>query len=132
MNSKKLYIAALIVYLAAVAFLCFSRPENLPEMDVKTFLGIPIDKVLHFIMFLPYPILAGLSFIGKQTRLPVSLLILALAIITGAGISYGTEAIQAQTGYRAYEISDFYADMTGIATGTLISVIYLIKTRLSK
>jgi hypothetical protein len=63
---KKIYIAIFCAYLAAVGLLCFIRPSSLPEMEVKTFLGIPIDKILHFIMFLPYPILAGLVFIRRD------------------------------------------------------------------
>ena len=125
-------MTAFCIYLAAVAVLCFARPESLPQIEVKTFLGIPIDKILHFIMFLPYTILSGLAFIGKDTRAAACMAVLILSVVTGAGISYGTEAIQAQTGYRAYEIGDFYADVTGIMTGTVVAVVYLIKTRLEK
>lgn len=133
MNRRKtIYLTVFCAYLAAIALLCFARPENLPQIDVKTFLGIPIDKILHFFMFLPYTILAGLTFIGKDMRAGACTAVLILAVVTGAGISYGTEAIQAKTGYRAYEIRDFYADVTGMMTGTLAAVAYLIKTRLDK
>ena len=129
---KKLYIAAFCIYLAAVAVLCFMNPSQLPEMDVKTFLGIPIDKVLHFLMFLPYPILSGLVFIRKEQKMAVSIAILITLAVLGIGISYGTELIQARTGYRSYEVGDFYADMTGIATGFIISTIYLTYIKLKK
>lgn len=131
-NLRKLYIAFFCIYLTAVGLLCFLRPSSLPEMDIKTFLGIPIDKLLHFLMFLPYPILAGLVFIGKEQKMAVCMSILIILAILGVGISYGTELIQARTGYRSYEIGDFYADMTGIATGFIISVIYLTYIKLKK
>ena len=129
---KKLYIVAFCIYMAAVAVLCFMNPSQLPEIDVKTFLGIPIDKVLHFLMFLPYPILSSLSFITRGTGTLKNLAILLVLIVLGIGISYGTEAIQAQTGYRSYDLEDFYADMVGIATGTILTTVYIAYTKLNK
>ncbi len=127
-----LYIAAFCIYLAAVGVLCFIRPSNLPEMDLKTFLGLPIDKVLHFIMFLPYPVLSGMVFINREQKLPAIISIMLILAITGTGVAYGTEMIQSQTGYRSYEIADFYADMTGIAAGIVLTISYLTYIRLKK
>lgn len=127
-----LYIAAFCIYLAAVGVLCFIRPSSLPEMDVKTFLGLPIDKVLHFLMFLPYPVLSGLVFINKDQKLSAAATIMLILAITGTGVAYGTEMIQSQTGYRSYEIADFYADMTGIAAGIILAASYIAYTRLKK
>ena len=129
---KKIYIAIFCAYLAAVGLLCFLRPSSLPEMEVKTFLGIPIDKILHFIMFLPYPILAGLVFIRRDSTAAYFIAMLTIIAVTGICISYGTEVIQAHTGYRSYEIADFYADLTGIATGSMTAMAYFICTRLKK
>lgn len=127
-----LYITAFCIYLAAVGVLCFIRPSSLPEMDVKTFLGLPIDKVLHFLMFLPYPVLSGLVFINREQKLSAVISIMLILAITGTGVAYGTEMIQAQTGYRSYEIADFHADMTGIAAGTVLAISYIAYTRLKK
>ena len=131
-NLRKLYTAFFCIYLIAVGLLCFLRPSSLPEVDIKTFLGIPVDKLLHFLMFLPYPILSGLVFIRKEQKMAVSIAILITLAVLGIGISYGTELIQARTGYRSYEIGDFYADITGIATGFIISTIYLTYIKLKK
>ena len=128
-NIKRICIAAFCIYLIAVAVLCFIRPSNLPEVDIKTIFGIPIDKLLHFLMFLPYPFLSGMSFMSRKRSIFVNILILAILVVTGVGIAYGTELIQAQTGYRSYEIADFHADMTGIATGIIISAGYMIINR---
>ena len=123
--NKRIYIAAFIIYLIAVFVLCFIKGENLPEVE-KFIFGLPMDKVAHFIMFLPFPILASLSIIRKEHGIGRSLLVLAILTITGSGIAYGTEVIQAQTGYRAYEIGDFVADAAGICIGCLATAAYII------
>ena len=127
-----LYITAFCIYLAAVGVLCFIRPSSLPEMEIKTFLGLPIDKVLHFLMFLPYPVLSGLVFINREQKIPGITAIMLILAITGIGVAYGTEMIQAQTEYRSYEIADFYADLTGIAAGIILAASYIAYTRLKK
>ena len=127
---KVLSIVAFCVYLAAVAVLCFIKPSSLPEMDIKTFLGIPIDKILHFIMFLPYPVLSGMVFISKEQKRPAVIATLLILALTGIGVAYGTEMIQSHTDYRSYEIADFYADIAGIAAGTIFTASCLIYTRL--
>ncbi|MBO7192562.1 MAG: VanZ family protein [Bacteroidales bacterium] len=129
---KKTYIIVFCIYLSAVGVLCFMNPSDIPEIGLQTFLGIPIDKILHFLMFLPYPILAGLSFMNGRIGLVRNLIILTAIIITGIGVSYGTEVIQSHTEYRSYEINDFYADLTGIATGSLLTAAYITYTTLKK
>ena len=129
---KALSIVAFCVYLAAVAVLCFIKPSSLPEMDIKTFLGIPIDKILHFIMFLPYPVLSGMVFISREHKRPAVIATLLILALTGIGVAYGTEMIQSHTDYRSYEIADFYADIAGIAAGSIITASCLIYTRLKK
>ena len=91
--NKRIYIAAFIIYLIAVFVLCFIKGENLPEVE-KFIFGLPMDKVAHFIMFLPFPILASMSIIRKEHGIGRSLLVLAILTITGSGIAYGTEVIQ--------------------------------------
>lgn len=129
---KALSIVAFCIYLAAVAVVCFIRPSSLPEIDIKTFLGIPIDKILHFIMFLPYPVLSGMVFISKEQKRPAIISTLLILALTGIGVAYGTEMIQSHTDYRSYEIADFYADIAGIAAGSIITASCLIYTRLKK
>ena len=127
-----LYITAFCIYLAAVGVLCFIRPSSLPEMEIKTFLGLPIDKVLHFLMFLPYPVLSGMVFISREQKRPAVIATLLILALTGIGVAYGTEMIQSHTDYRSYEIADFYADIAGIAAGTIFTASCLIYTRLKK
>ena len=131
-NLKKISLALFCIYLAAVGVLCFIRPSSLPEMEIKTILGLPIDKVLHFLMFLPYPVLSGLVFINREQKIPGITAIMLILAITGIGVAYGTEMIQAHTEYRSYEIADFYADLTGITAGTVLAASYVVYTRLKK
>lgn len=130
-DDKRIYLALLLLYIAAVAFLCFMRPDDLPSVQ-KDFFGIPIDKVVHFIMFLPYPILSGLSFMHKDFSIRRNILILIVLTVTGIGLAFGTEAIQGQLGYRSYDIADFAADMKGMATGVLITLTFIIIQRIRK
>lgn len=127
---KKLSTPVFCLYLTAVALICFLKPSSLPEVDIKTFLGLPIDKCLHFLMFLPYPVLASMVFMRDSNGFFINIVTLVILMMVGTGISYGTELIQAQTGYRSYEIADFYADVIGIATGSVAVAAYLIHTRL--
>lgn len=132
LRSRKTYIALFCIYLTAVAFACFSKPSNLPDMGAGTFMGIPMDKVLHFIMFLPFPVLASMSLINMNRGKAANLVTLAVIAITGIGIAYATEAIQSQLGYRSYDMKDLYADSIGICTGALATAIIITCLRLKK
>jgi VanZ family protein len=101
------------------------KPDDLPSIE-KYIFGIPIDKVVHFTMFLPFPILCSMSIMMGGMKLYTRIFILTLVFIVGAGVAYGTEIIQAQTGYRAYEIKDFYADLTGMSIGAFITLTYIL------
>lgn len=124
-TSKRIYIAAFTLYLTAVFILCFMKGDNLPEVE-KFIFGLPIDKVAHFIMFFPFPILASLSFIRKDNGIVRNLLVLSVLTIVGEGIAYGTEIIQAQIGYRAYETGDLLADTAGIGIGFIATAAFII------
>ena len=124
-RDKRLHIALFCLYLTAVGILCFMKPDDLPSVE-KYLFGIPLDKIVHFTMFLPYPVLCSMSFMNHDMKKQRSICVLAVIFISGAGMAYGTEVIQAHTGYRAYEIIDFYADMTGMTIGALITLTYIL------
>lgn len=131
-RSRKTYIALFCIYLAAVAVACFTKPSNLPDLGAGSFMGIPMDKVLHFILFLPFPILASMSLINLQKNKVANLIILLVISLTGIGIAYATEAIQAQIGYRSYDMKDLYADSLGISVGALLTAMIITCLRLKK
>ncbi|MBR2064368.1 MAG: VanZ family protein [Bacteroidales bacterium] len=113
------------LYILLVAYLCFMRPDELPQVRPDLW-GIPIDKVVHSIMFFPYPILAYAAFrpIGMKRSRHIMVLLIILA--TGAGVAMGTEKLQGLSEYRSYEITDFYADMAGMALSTLLTAAYIL------
>lgn len=88
-----MWIALLCAYIIAIAYLCFMRPDDMPEIRPDLW-GIPIDKIMHFIMFFPFPILAYAAFrpVGKNRM--IHLAVLAIILVTGTGVALGTEHIQ--------------------------------------
>lgn len=123
-KSKTIITVLFCVYIAAIALLCFMKTDSVPDVPFALF-GIPMDKLIHFCMFAPYPLLAFQTFHSKDVTLWRELILLAVLAVLGLGLAYGTEQIQGLTDYRSYEIADFYADSTGIAAGTLIVLIQI-------
>ena len=106
------------IYLAAVAFVCFWHFGPMEEFQ-KTFLGIPMDKVVHFIMFLPFPILMGLSFHKAGTRTLNTLFFTLGTFLIGCILAGATEIGQSLTTYRSCDINDFRADCLALAIGSI-------------
>ena len=122
--SKKLITRILFfLYLAAVLFLCFGRFENTPDVP-WSFLGIPSDKLVHFCMFFPFPILAFLAF-DKYTETPrATFLYSGLTWVLGMLLALGTEWGQAHlTTWRSGDPMDLLADGLSITISTLIVII---------
>lgn len=122
MGFRKRYLSLLlfVIYLAAVMTVCFLRPGNIPPMR-QFILGIPTDKVIHFLMFLPYPLLAYISFRPEKGSVGKHFLVLTGIITVGIVMAMGVEKLQIIAG-RNYDIKDFYANITGIIAGTIITI----------
>lgn len=120
MTSTKTILARIlfILYLAAIAFLCFMHADKLPDMQ-KTLLGIPSDKVAHFLMFLPFPILAFLAYDHVSNKFWSAVLFAVLTFAVGAGIAWLTEYVQGMLPYRSREIADIKADLLALGISTL-------------
>ena len=121
---KTIMTVLFCIYIAALAFLCFMKTDSVPDVQF-TLLGIPTDKLVHFCMFAPYPILAFQTFHPDNASAWRELIILAVLAILGLGLAYSTEQIQSLTDYRSYEIADFYADSIGIAVGTAVVLVQI-------
>lgn len=108
-----------VVYLLAVVYLCFCDLQGLPHVS-RRFMGIETDKIVHFLMFLPYPILLYYA-LGMKVGNPFMALVFILLIFgSGCLIAGGTEILQGKTGYRVADIRDFKADSLSLAIGSLI------------
>lgn len=118
------------LYLAAVLVLCFGQFKDAPSVP-WTLLGIPSDKLVHFCMFFPFPILAFLAF-DKYTETPRSTFLFSgITFLVGVALAFGTEWGQAHlTTYRSGDPLDWLADISALFISTLIVIIWdLLKQR---
>ena len=106
------------IYLVAVLTLCVINLSSMPEVPT-TFLGIELDKVAHFLMFLPLPVLFYLSFDGKAAA------IIGASILAGLTLAGTTEWIQSFLTYRSMDIDDFFADIIGLLSGAALTGIFV-------
>ena len=125
MDKKKLILRVLFfVYLAAVLYLCFGKFENTPNVP-WSILGIPSDKLVHFCMFFPFPILAFLAF-DKYTETPkTTFLFSGITWVLGLLLALGTEWGQAHlTTWRSGDPLDLTADVLSITLSTILVIIW--------
>ena len=106
------------IYLVAVLTLCVINLSSMPEVPT-TFLGIELDKVAHFLMFLPLPVLFYLSFDGKAVA------IIGASILAGLTLAGTTEWIQSFLTYRSMDLDDFFADIIGLLSGAALTGIFV-------
>lgn len=110
---------ALAVYIGLVVWVCFGHFDNLPDMT-RPFWGIARDKIIHFIMFFPFPIISAFALnIGPRTG-GKALLETLLILLCGLAIAAATEIIQGMTTYRDQNIWDWIADATALAVSSLL------------
>ena len=117
---KTISRAVLVIYIIAVAIACFSRFNSGIDLSSEWF-GIPKDKIAHFSMFLPYPVLMYLAFY-RPGSISGLILFLVAVILAGGILAGGTELVQGMLQYRSADITDFRADCLGILTGSVITV----------
>lgn len=123
-RTRIIFRVSFCLYIAAVAFLCFAKPDDLPQMPQFWF-GLPADKVGHFLMFVPFTPLAFMAFSQTDLSFARHLIILAAIMAAGFGVAVGTELIQAQSAYRSAEAKDILADCTGLLSGGICVTAYL-------
>ena len=124
-----IFSIAMVLYLAAVGYLLFANFEKLSSIP-RIFLGIPTDKIVHFCMFFPFPILAYLAY-DQLTDTPLKALAALVSICAIGAIFAGlTEIGQSLLPYRYEDISDFRADCLAIVlAGILTFIIDVAKMR---
>ena len=112
-----------VLYIIAVCVLCFADAPDMPEVD-KFILGIPMDKIAHFLMFAPFPVLAYYSFerLGGNTDHNVRFAL--LTFLAGELFAMMTETVQYFLPTRSMDLSDFLADTIGITLCTAAMAIY--------
>jgi len=124
MTKRQIIIARilLVLYLVAVAVLCFANFKSTPEIKKELF-GIPTDKVAHFLMFLPLPVLAFFAFDKYTEKVWTSILFTVITFAVGVGIAALTEVIQSRLPYRTGDNKDFAADLLALGVSSVIVLI---------
>lgn len=107
-----------LLYVCAVCLICFADSASLPDLQHFIF-GIPTDKIVHFIMFAPFPILSYLSFDHPSGKPGKSVLFVFLALLAGAFLAISTEVIQSYLPSRSMDIKDFYADAMALGASSI-------------
>ena len=121
---KILFKILFFLYLAVVLVLCFGQFNNTPNVPF-TILGIPTDKVAHFCMFFPFPILAFLAFDRFTNTVPASLAFGACTLVVGVLLAMGTEWGQATlTDYRSGDRMDLLADCIALFLSTVLVTVW--------
>ena len=127
MTRRQLVIARILfaMYLVAVAVLCFGKFESSQDMPRELW-GIPTDKVVHFLMFFPFPALAYLAFDRYKGNRSSSFLWAGVAFLAGCAYAAVTELIQSRLSYRSGDPADFKADAIALAAGSVIVLIAIL------
>lgn len=120
MKGKTLIRIVFLLYIAAVLFLCFGKFSNLSGAP-RHIMGIDSDKVVHFLMFFPFPILCYFSFRWPGVKVWHSVLFSLCILGIGCAIAAGTELIQGFLPYRSSERADFGADFLALCCSTVIT-----------
>ena len=124
MDKKRLIPRILLVIYLIVTGIAFFAKFDTGVHISTTWLGLPKDKIVHFLLFLPYPVLMYTAF-HRQRGIPSSLLFFMLwVVVAGTVIAGGTELIQGMTDYRSADINDFRADCLGIFVGCVAVTVY--------
>ena len=113
------------LYLVAVAVLCFGQFDSSQDVP-KALWGIPTDKVVHFLMFFPFPLLAYLSFDRYRERRWPSVFWATVAFLAGCAYAAGTEWVQSRLSYRSGDPADFLADFTALAACSVVILILIL------
>ena len=116
---KKLVFRILFfLYLAAVLFLCFGKFDNTPSVELSF---LSVDKLAHFIMFFPFPILAFFAFDRYTESVKSTLLFVGIALVTGILVAVATEWGQAHfTEYRSGDPMDFLSDTLALFLSSVL------------
>ena len=122
---RKFPLILFIIYLATLAYCCFGHFGGLPNVKPYLF-GFRIDKVIHFIMFFPFPILFFLAFVPHSDKIWKAVLSVFLVLLLGCIVAASTEVGQSYTTYRSGDVKDFEADAISLCISSFFTLIFVI------
>lgn len=118
-NGSLLYKFLFFIYLIALLCLMLLTIKT-DQMEIpKQFLGIEIDKVVHFIIFFPYSILAWLAFNVSCTKRFKNWTFLVI-VFSGLLLAASTELTQSFNPNRNYDPNDMLANFIAVFAGTFV------------
>ncbi|MDP3436030.1 MAG: hypothetical protein Q8S04_02180 [Bacteroidales bacterium] len=116
---KYTFRSLFLIYVAIVIFASLYSFKN-TSVDLSFFiLGVRVDRLVHFIMFLPFPLFAWLAFGSTIKRYTGRFSMSALAI-SGLLISTITETLQTLNPNRDFDYIDLIANYSAIVVGTIM------------
>lgn len=118
--SRLLFLA----YIGLLAYLCFGHFNNIPDIARKFHLfGIEQDKLVHFCMFFPFPILCYYAFGKTFKSFGGALSFTVVVFLLGCCLGAATEIGQGMTTYRSADPKDFFADGLSLAISSVTAFI---------
>ncbi len=113
------WIVVFVIYFAALAWLYFATFESDSDLP-QAIMGIPLDKCIHFLMFLPFPVLGTIAF-QKDSWWRT----LCWSTVAANIIAFVFESQQHHINpYRYSQAEDLNANILGITTGLLLMIIF--------
>lgn len=113
----------LLLYIATVAYLCFTNLDKVQDAP-KSIFGIPTDKIVHFAMFFPLPILATFAMDRKMLKVGEAVAFFFTACSLSCIFAGLTEIIQGMLPCRSEDIADFATDCAAICLSGVGILIY--------
>lgn len=112
----------MLLYIFAVMYLCFAHFDSIPDVPRELF-GIPMDKLVHFCMFFPFPIFGFYAY-DRVTDTPLKAFAAVIILFSFGGIFAGlTEMVQGMMPYRTEDMLDFKADLIGLGLASMIVLV---------
>ena len=123
LSGKRVSRILLPLYAAAVAFLCFWDFGGIMAPP-PCLAGIPLDKIAHFLMFLPLPLLCRFAYPPREGDFGHAARLALTVLCIGVLVAWGTEYLQGLSGWRTRSGWDFAADVIGLAAASAMILFY--------
>lgn len=119
---KTLFKTLFLIYLGMVFFFSLHTFTESPVDFSWRLFGVRADRIMHFIMFFPFPFSAWFAF-GHKLKEMSNRYSYLLLLISGIAISTLTEFLQKAMPGREYDLVDLLANYSAIITGSVLVII---------
>jgi VanZ family protein len=105
--------------LILLAVLPINRSESF--LNDNYILTFRMDYIAHFAIFIPWTVIAWLFFFSFPAGMKMKI---TGWLLTGITVAAGTEFLQYFLPYRAFNINDMAANLTGILLGSILVLLW--------